>query len=65
MNRQKKNCCACSLQPGDTAHIVTGRREIREDVNTLRNEVSELRKEVTCLTGRVRRIEGFLEMTNS
>ena len=24
MNRRKKNCCACSLQPGDTAHLVTG-----------------------------------------
>ena len=53
------------------AHDVIGknievlRREIREDVNTLRNEVSELRREMTNLTGRVRRIEGFLEMTDS
>ena len=38
------------------AHDLIGNR-----ISTLHGEVSELRKEITALTGRVGRIEGFLE----
>ena len=45
-------------------NIETLRKKFREDINTLRIEVSGLRSEMTDLTGRVRRVEGYLEMTD-
>ena len=41
--------------------IDNAKKEIREDVATVRSEVSNLRNDVTSLTGRLGRIEGILE----